>query len=334
MTLPSFELPQPIDGLDSNPFHAELYRDGWFEHLAEKYEVADRYGDFVLHEKRVAKGLLTVRELKFYAGHTAWFQDFTEERVAAFEKLSSEVKWDYFYMVWAGSRDNHQSWERLGQLGYPLLHGWAMPMHLIDLSTGYDGYLARRNSKDRYNIRQKLKMAAKAKSELFRYDQFEEIEPFFEKLFKLHVPYWQEKTGYSFFANPAEQAFTVAWAKALYKTGQLRLHGLKLNGEIANLSFSFLEGDTLCWMLTINTGHDLELYPGMVSLYLRMQEAAQEGARLFNMGYGAMPYKLQTQTHEDPRNVLVVINPRSLKGQIFKVFFQYKNRKQEIAARQ
>ncbi len=87
-------------------------------------------------------------------------------------------------------------------------------------------------------------------------------------------------------------------------------------------------------MLTINTGHALELYPGMVSLYLRMQEAAQEGARLFNMGYGAMPYKLQTQTHEDPRNVLVVINPRSFKGQIFKLFFEYKNRKQEITARQ
>lgn len=310
------------------PFEIPLFRDCWFAHLAEKYQVTERHGDFVLHRKTKAKGLLALNELKFFAGHTAWFQDFNDQRVDAFLAMQGKLDWDYCYTVWAESRAELQAFSRLETLGFPVLQGWAKPMHMIDLSKGYQGYLAQRNSKDRYNIRQKLRNAEKLHSELFLYERFEDIEPFFERFFELHVPYWQGKTGYSFFADPAEQRFTVEWAKALHKAGKLRLHGLNLNGKLANMSFGFMEGDTLYWMLTINTGHVLEVYPGMISLYLRIQEAANEGARQFNMGYGAMPYKLQTQTHTDPRNVLVVINPKSLKGKLFGAWFQYREQRQ------
>lgn len=310
-----------------NPFQEELFKSCWFEHLAEKYHVAERYGDFALHAKKTAKGLLTIRELKFFASHTGWFQDFTEERVDAFEVLTQEIDWDYLYMVWAGSRAELQAFDRLKSLGYPMTEGWAKPMHMVDLNGGFEGYLASRNSKDRYNIRQKLKKAGHC--ELFSYDRFEDIDIFFEWFFELHVPYWKTKVGYSFFSDPAEKAFTVAWAKALYPTGKLRLHGLKLDGRIANLSFSFVEGDTLYWVLTINTGHKLEAFPGLVSLYLRLQEAAAEGITSFNMAYGAMPYKLQVQTHTDSRNVLIVANPKSIKGRLFHAYHRYKGSQPE-----
>jgi hypothetical protein len=308
--------------ISPNPFQGEIFQSCWSEHLAGKYQVTERYGDFAIHSKKFAKGLLTVRELKFLASHTGWFQDFTSERVEALKSLSREVDWDYLYMVWAGSREKFQAFEYLKSCEYPMLQGWAKPMHIVDLQNGFEGYLASRNSKDRYNIRQKLKRAGHC--ELFTYDRFEDIDAFFEWFFDLHVPYWKSKTGYSFFADPAEQAFTAAWAKALYPTGKLRLHGLKLDGKIANLSFSFIDGDTLYWVLTINTGHQLEAFPGLVSLYLRMQEAATEGINTFNMAYGAMPYKLQVQTHTDSRNALIVINPKSIKGRLFQAYYRYK----------
>jgi hypothetical protein len=60
-----------------------------------------------------------------------------------------------------------------------------------------------------------------------------------------------------------------------------------------------------------------------------LQEAAAEGMTTFNMAYGAMPYKLQVQTHTDARNALIVINPKSLKGRMFQAYYQYKGFQQK-----
>ncbi len=312
--------------IPANPFQEDIYKSCWFEHLAEFYEVKAQYGDFTLHHQRFAKGLLGFRELRLYATQTAWFQDLTEERVHAFASLSQEIPWDSFMMNWADSRKDIQAVEQLKQLGYPMMAAWNTPMHMIDLRNGFDGYLASRNAKERYNIRQKLSHAHRC--ELVRYDRFEDIEPFFERAFELHIPYWRHKIGYSFFEVPEKRAFAVAWAKEMYATGRLRLHGLKIDGELVNLSSSFLHDHTMYWGLTINTGEKLDVYPGLVSLFLRMQEAVAEGATLFNMQYGAMAFKVQMQTHADNRHVLIVTNPKTLTGRMAQVYYQHKYKTQ------
>ena len=306
----------------SNPFHEEIYKSCWFEHLAGFYGVKAQYGDFTLHEKKTLKGLFTFRELRLYATRTAWFQDLTQERVEAFAELTQQIPWDAFLMIWADSRHDIQAFESFKQLGYPMMTAQNTPMHMIDLSHGYEGYLAGLKAKDRYRILRKLREAGDC--ELFLYDRFEDIDPFFERMFKLHIKYWQEKKGYSFFQVPEKRAFAVDWAKAMYATGRLRLHGLKIDGELVNISTSFLYGTTMYWSLTMNTGPKQELYPGLVSLYLRLQEAVEEGATLYNMQYGDMAFKVQMQTHADNRHVLLVTNPNTLGGRLARAHYKRK----------
>jgi CelD/BcsL family acetyltransferase involved in cellulose biosynthesis len=105
------------------------------------------------------------------------------------------------------------------------------------------------------------------------------------------------------------------------------LHALLLKDEIVNRSVSFVEGKTLYWPLTINTGRYLEYYPGLISLYLRLQEAADSGIETFQMGFGDFLYKSQSETHTDARRVAIVINPKSIKGQLFGVWARYKSQK-------
>lgn len=311
---------------ESNPFDSPLYRECWLAHLAEKYRVIRTHEDFALHAKRTAKGLITLRELKPVASHTAWSQDLTSERVETLLSLPPKMDWDYFYMVWSGSRREQQAIELLEKAGYPILDGWAKPMHVADISGGFENYLTRQNSNNRYQIKKKLKLAQKGRPEFVRFEREDEIAPFFEQFFEAHITYWQAKIGYSYFSDPAERAFTLAWARILHQQGKLRLRGLKLNDRLCNLTMGFVHGNTFYWQLTINTGDQLDLFPGIAGLYMGMEEAGREGLEVFNMGYGSLPYKIQAQTHTDSRNVLVVINPQSFKGRLYGAWFRYKNR--------
>lgn len=318
-----------IETLRHNPFDEDDYKACWLDHMASHYSAIGQYGNFTCHQKVRANGWLRFKELKLCGAYTAWFQDFTEAHLEEFLSLSKTVNWDSFWITWADSRKSIQAIEPLRQLGFPITTWQGSPMHIVDLSDGFDGYLARMNARDRYNIRQKLRDAHRC--ELITYDQFDDIEPFFERAFELHIPYWRQKKGYSFFEVPEKRAFAVAWAKAMYPTGRLRLHGLKVDGELANLSSSFLIDDTMYWSLTINTGARQEVFPGLISLYLRMQKAVDEGATTFNMQYCELPFKRHVRTHVDERYVTVVTNPKSLKGGILHAYFQHKYKSQRLS---
>jgi hypothetical protein len=293
-----------------NPFHSEPFRSCWFEHLAVSNGVQARHTDFVLHHKQVAKGLITLKELKFFAGTTAWFHDFTEAQVQSFLELQGQLEWDYFYGVWAGSRQSFQAFQTLEDLGYPIVQGFTKPMHMVDLSEGYQAYLVAKSSKHRYQIRQKLQKVKSLYPQLIVYDRTEDIEPFFQQFFRYHIAYWTQKTGTSFCADPQEQAFMMAFYKELHKAGKLLLQALCFNGEPVNLSVSFWEGNTLYWPLMINTGRYLEYMPGLVSLYMRIENAADRGFQFYNMGYGDFVYKVQAETHRIERNVIVIAIPK------------------------
>jgi CelD/BcsL family acetyltransferase involved in cellulose biosynthesis len=93
------------------------------------------------------------------------------------------------------------------------------------------------------------------------------------------------------------------------------------------LSVSFVEDDILYWPLMINTGKYQEMLPGIISLHLRIQDAAQRGIRTFNMSYGDFDYKRQAATHTEARNVAVIINPYSLRGRLVGAWYAYKSKK-------
>lgn len=325
MTFLKSDLSQPIQNSSANPFHWEPFRRCWFEHMTQKMGVQAEYRNFVVYRKRMVKGLLTLKELKFYASAQGWFHDFTPSQLEDFQAIQGKLDWDYFYTVWAGSREHLQAFDGLKAAGYPVAEGFTKPMYVVDLSDGYEAYLACKSSNYRYQMRRKLKKVQSMQPHLIRYERFEEIETFFQEFFKHHISYWQQKAGHSFFSDPNEQAFNIAWAKELHQAGKLWLQGLVFNDEMVNLSVSFVEEDTLYWPLMINTGKHLEALPGIISLYLRIQDAAEQGIQTYNMGYGDFDYKMQAATHQEARNVVVAANPKSLKGRLFAQWIGYKS---------
>lgn len=308
-----------------NPFHWGPLRDCWLAHLAEKAQVVERHGDFVVHAKPAAMGLVTFNEMKLFAGDMAWFHDFGRRQLADFKACKDKMSWDTFYTVWADSRKELQCFDQLASEGYTILESPMEPMHVVDISGGYDAYLAGKTSKERYNVRQKIKNALKQNARLVSCETEDEIKPFFREFFKYHIPYWKLRTGVSLYDNFSEQVFTMDWARALHEAGKLRLHRLLINDEAANLSMSFVEGDTLYWLLTINTGAHRGLFPGIVSLNMRIEEACREGIQTFNMGPTEMEYKIHARTHTEARHVRVVINPDSLKGRLYAEWFKARN---------
>lgn len=310
-----------IETCPSNPYQDEIYRACWLEHLASPSGYNEHHGDFSIHAKKVAKNLIPVRELHFFGGRTTLFQDFTVERVQAFADLTKRISWDSMYTVWAGSRQQLQAHDTLRELGYPILAGKTRPMHVADLRGGFEGYLANRKARDRYDIRRNLRQAHRC--DLVTLDTFEAIDPFFDQFFEHHNAYWLRKTGRAFFQEkPERQDFSRAWAKAVYPTGRLRLQYLYIDGELANLSTAIMDKATFHWGLTINTGAKSELFPGLLGLYLRMQQAVDEGATLFNMQHGDFRYKLTARSHSVDRNMMVVINPRSLRGRLLGQYYK------------
>jgi CelD/BcsL family acetyltransferase involved in cellulose biosynthesis len=148
-----------------------------------------------------------------------------------------------------------------------------------------------------------------------------EIRPFFEELFTHHIPYWTEKTGYSYFTIPAEREFTITWSEQLFEQGFLRLDRLIMDGKTANLSMGIVMGDTFYWILTINNNAFNTYSPGMIGLAFRLEALAAQGIRQFNMGAGDFFYKIQSASYQEACKDSIVFNMRSFKGRLYRAWF-------------
>lgn len=303
---------------DAYPYETAAFHSNWWMHLASKFRITDRHGDLLIHRKPLLRNMLWLNEMRIAGWNNPWPQDLTPERVASLEALRSQnSRWDYFRMTWNAEREKYQAFQLLDDLGFTLLQIPVPACPVIDLSQGWDSYMKRKSYANRKEVRRRLNNAAELNPELFVFTGPNRVERFFEEFFPYHISYWDEKTGYSYFNDPREQAFIIAWAKALEAEGHLLLHGLRLNNETVNLSMSIVMGNSLFWIFPINTGIYLDYCPGMVSLYLQIQEAVNQGIQTFHMGPGVYPYKMRASTHQEKCYDLVVFNPASIPGRLY-----------------
>lgn len=314
------KLLEPTEPLlqEAFPFETDVYRQCWWNHLAPKFDVPAKNRDLLLHRKPVLKGAFKLNELRVAGWNNAWAQDFTPERFAELEEMTRTTLWDCFRMTWMDSRRALQAFDLLEKKGYEFIHRPAPVQYIIDLGKGYEGYLAGLSHNSRKSLKKKTRRAQHLNPQLQLSTEFEEIEAFFAEYFEHHIPYWDAKGSRSYFHDPEERSFIIAWAKAMHAEGKLELDRLLLDGQTASLSIGVRCGGTFYWLLTINTGVLSDYVPGIVGLNLRLQHAAGTGITRFNMGAGDYFFKVQSANAREICHELVVFNPGTIRGRLFR----------------
>lgn len=311
-------LDYPLSTIEATyPFETEGFYECWWQYLSQKWEVSHRQQDLLIYPKKAFKGLLSFKEARIAGWRHSWFQDLTETRVKGLLDLQQQHGWDCFRLTWDETRRSQQRFDLLQNAGYRLIQLEYAPQYLIDLRGGFETYLKSLSHNGRKALKKKVRLGQALEPHLVSITQESDIEAFYEEVCAHHIPYWTQKSGYSYFSDPAELKFHIEWAKALHRSGQLRLERLVMGGETVNLSMGVLCGQTFYWVLTINTGLHLDYSPGMVGLALRLEDLAQQGVEKCNMAGGDFFYKVQSSNCQNPRKEMVILNPRSLKSRLY-----------------
>ncbi len=312
--------------LEPFPYESADFHRCWHLYLSPKFRIDNRFGDFVLHRRSFLHNMLALKELRLSGWNNAWNQDLTAERIKDFRLLRDDWPWDYLRLQWSGLRDGVQAWDMLREPGYrpAVLPGDVE--YAADLTGGMDAYMASIPYGGRRDFQKKFKKARALSPELVYLTDDSSgdssgsssmVDDFFGSYFHYHIPYWDEKAGYSYFNDPHERRFIVEWSRCLQASGQLELCALRLGDGIASLSMNIRIGPVIYWLLPINTGLHNEYFPGLISLYLQLQRAADMGVKLFNMGSGGYMYKRLSSNRQLRTYELVMPNPRSLRGRLY-----------------
>lgn len=313
------------------PYETPAFQQCWWEFLAPKFDIPVKHGDLLIYRKPVLKGMLKMREARIAGWNNAWNQDLTPTRVDELIELAHTSRWDYFRMTWSEAREQAQAFEQLQEAGYPILQLPAPVQYSIDLSDGLDGYLQGLSHNSRKSLKKKTRRGQTLNPKLITCTEAADIDRFFAELFLHHISYWNEKTGHSYFNDIEERNFIVNWAKSLHQSGNLVLDRLIMDDQTVNLSMGIRTGESFYWLLTINTGLHHDYAPGIIGLYLRLEQFAAQGITQFHMGAGDYFYKIQSANRKTDCHDLLVCNPNSVKG---RAYFAWMKRQQNHTALQ
>lgn len=317
----------PASEADVFPYESDAFHRNWWTHLACRFDIPVKGKDLLIHRKSIAKGLIRLKEVRVSGWNNAWNQRLSLERLQELAELSHTSPWDYFRITVAETERSEILREQLKAQGYWVLELPAPCQYSVNMSDGLEGYLKGLSHNSRKSLKKKNRVAQALNPTLVEIKQASEIEPFFEALFTHHISYWEGKTGYSYFNEPAERNFIVNWAKSLYQEGKLVLDRLMLADETVNLSMGIQTGQAFYWLLTINTGLHQDYAPGIVGLYMRLEKLATQGVALFHMGAGDYFYKVQSANQITNVFDLIVVNPASLRGRIYYHWIKYQQDK-------
>ncbi len=162
---------------------------------------------------------------------------------------------------------------------------------VVDLQGGWDAYLDRLRSRDRREIRRKLRPLRQLRSAV-QFDVLQGGEAAAQLPLLLEMMSGSRGDKAQFLTQPMEHFF-LALGDAMAQHGWLRLHRLSISGDPAAL--------ILCWethdqVMLYNSGFDprfRDLNAGLASKVLCLRDAAQRGLRYVNFLRGDEPYKFE-----------------------------------------
>jgi hypothetical protein len=314
---------QPVDYIPPHcyPWETDMFHQCWKTSMLPKFKHLGQYQDFYVLKKPLLKNLLTLKELRLSGWNSAWSQAFDASRLTMLTNVHQTCQWDYFRVISTPPHQPDETEALLRSGGFNPIAVSIGDEFIIDLQKGLDQYYQSLSKNARRNVIRKVNKAEKLghQIKLVDWPQTEEgIDDFFKLFFQHHIRHWDKKSGYSYFNDTNEQKFMVAYTRALAREGkQLLLKGLEIDGELAHLSMSIVSGSIQYWLLIIGTDCHSDLVPGILNLYLELQDAEARGIAQFNMGAGEYFYKIQLANIKRPRTELIVPNPKSFPGKVY-----------------
>jgi CelD/BcsL family acetyltransferase involved in cellulose biosynthesis len=161
---------------------------------------------------------------------------------------------------------------------------------------GYEGYLAGRSRNFRSQLGRRRRKLERDHGLAFRLTgTAAELERDIETFFRLHDARW-EKRGGSSSADPAAREHQRRFAAAALERGWLRLWTAEADGEAAASWYGWRIGERYCYALAGLHGAYERLALGTVLLGHTIEQAAAEGARVYDMMWGEESYKSRFET--------------------------------------
>jgi CelD/BcsL family acetyltransferase involved in cellulose biosynthesis len=176
----------------------------------------------------------------------------------------------------------------------------------LDLPATWNEYLATLNSKQRHEVRRKLRRlwgAGNVEHQCVEVSR--EVEHYLDSFFKLFSLSRHEKAS---FMDQKMKSFFTSLAKAMADIGLLRLGVLRVNSVPAAMTVGFDYNDS---HYLYNSAYDPQfsyLSVGLLCKILCLKESIEKGRKKWNFLKGAEPYKYQLGGQEVPLyNCLITI---------------------------
>lgn len=177
---------------------------------------------------------------------------------------------------------------------------------MVDLSDGWEGYLAEKSAKFRGEIRRRQRRMHESHHVGWRETKTTaELRTDLETLFALHALRGSALGG-STFESPAMRAALSDFAESALRHGWLRLRVLELDGEVAAANLSFRVGDRSTGYLLGWDPQWADLGLGSIVMADAVHVAADEGARVFDLSVGHTDIKARYATLTRPVDTLWV----------------------------
>jgi CelD/BcsL family acetyltransferase involved in cellulose biosynthesis len=168
----------------------------------------------------------------------------------------------------------------------------------MDLPAGFEEYLETLNSKQRHEVRRKLRRLAEEGNIEYRFiENGDELQPALDTFFKMFVESRQDKAA---FLTERMKAFFRSMTDMMAENGLLKLGILELDKKpVAEiLCFDYQDGIYL-----YNSGYDpqyVSLSAGLLSKVLAIKDSIEKGKKKFDFLKGRETYKYHLGGKEVP----------------------------------
>lgn len=247
-------------------------------------------------------------EVTDYLGPISRLEDRTDVADAYVANLAADVDWDEFV---AGGLAKDSGWadafrRAIGQHGLAVIEEDIEDVcPRVDISGGYDAWLDGLPGRARQELNRKTRKLARDAGDL----ELVEVPPgdiagAIDGFLDQAAASLPDKSG--FFERPEIHDWFKALAGEFAKDGIFRLHRLDVGGLPAAATVSLVQGGQ--WGL-YNSSFDPtlgSLAPGMVIINLLIEQAANEGVRVFDLLRGDEPYKYRFGAEDRPLERLTV----------------------------
>lgn len=150
------------------------------------------------------------------------------------------------------------------------------------------------------NLRTCRNRAARVGALTYELARAQQIPEFLDALARLHGQRWATRGLSGVLADDAVRAAHAEAAPLLHAAGVLRLHGLRLDGELIAVLYALQHGRRCCYYIAGFDPRHAFFSPGSLLLAHAIEQASAEGATAFDFLRGAEAYKYRWGAVDQP----------------------------------